>query len=209
MGISRFTRMIRRYLPLDYCGAVIVAAGNATRMGGIDKTTALLGADPVIVHTVRAFEQCEAIKEIVVVTNGLTGKSAIDYLENITEKITVVDYANQYSSNKFEVVNNSKVIKINGQNRIESLDIRLDNGDIINKPCTAVFVAMGKSTNLDLFALLDKKDGYLLTDENMRTNINSVFVAGDIRYKSLRQIVTACADGAIAATEAIKYIANN
>ncbi len=70
MGISRFTRMVRRYLPLDDCGAVIVAAGNATRMGGIDKTMALLGGEPVIVHTVRAFQSCDAIKEIVVVTRS-------------------------------------------------------------------------------------------------------------------------------------------
>ncbi|MBE6925567.1 MAG: 2-C-methyl-D-erythritol 4-phosphate cytidylyltransferase [Ruminococcaceae bacterium] len=70
MGISRYTRAIRRFLPLDYCGAVIVAAGNATRMGGIDKTMALLGNEPVIVHTVRAFQDCEAIKEIVIVTRS-------------------------------------------------------------------------------------------------------------------------------------------
>lgn len=70
MGISRFTRAIRRMLPLDYCGAVIVAAGNATRMQGIDKTMTLLGGEPVIVRTVRAFEECEAIKEIVVVTRS-------------------------------------------------------------------------------------------------------------------------------------------
>ena len=43
----------------------------------------------------------------------------------------------------------------------------------------------------------------------MKTNIDGVFVAGDIRYKRLRQIITACADGAIAGTEAIKYITNN
>lgn len=70
MGISQFTRTIRRCLPLDYCGAVIVAAGNATRMGGIDKTMALIGGEPVIVHTVRAFQQCDAIKEIVIVTRS-------------------------------------------------------------------------------------------------------------------------------------------
>ena len=75
--------------------------------------------------------------------------------------------------------------------------------------CSAVFVSLGKSTNLALYEGLDKKEGYLLTDENMRTNIDGVFVAGDIRYKTLRQIVTACSDGAIAATEAIKHISNN
>jgi thioredoxin reductase (NADPH) len=148
-------------------------------------------------------------KNIIVVTNGLTGKSSIDYLENITNNITVVDYAGNYSSNKFEVINNSQIIKINGQNRIESIDIRLDNGEVVNKACDAVFVSLGKTTNLGLYDMLDKQDGYLKTDENMRTNIDGVFVAGDIRYKSLRQIVTACADGAIAATEAIKFISNN
>ncbi len=70
MGISRFTRAMRRALPLGYCGAVIVAAGNATRMGGIDKAMALLGGVPVISRTVRAFQDCDAIQEIVVVTRG-------------------------------------------------------------------------------------------------------------------------------------------
>ena len=70
MGISRFTRTIRRLLPIDHCGAVIVAAGNATRMQGIDKTLALLAGEPVIVRTVRAFQECEAIHEIVVVTRS-------------------------------------------------------------------------------------------------------------------------------------------
>ena len=49
---------------------------------------------------------------------------------------------------------------------------------------------------------------HILSDENMHTNIEGVFVAGDIRKKSLRQIVTACSDGAIAGSEAIKYLSN-
>lgn len=68
MDISRLTRGIRKILPLKYCGAVIVAAGNASRMGGIDKTTALLGGEPVICRTVAAFQNCSAIREIVIVT---------------------------------------------------------------------------------------------------------------------------------------------
>ena len=70
MGISRFTRLVRRILPLDHCGVVIVAAGNATRMGGIDKTMAYIHGEPVIARTVRAFQNCDAIKEIVVVTRS-------------------------------------------------------------------------------------------------------------------------------------------
>ena len=68
MNISKFTKPVRKLLPLRRCGAVIVAAGSASRMGGIDKVMAELRGEPMIVHTVRAFEVCDAIAEIVIVT---------------------------------------------------------------------------------------------------------------------------------------------
>lgn len=58
----------RKVLPLKKCGAVIVAAGSASRMGGIDKVMAPLGGEPMICRTVRTFQDCDAIKEIVIVT---------------------------------------------------------------------------------------------------------------------------------------------
>ena len=68
MNISKYTKPARKLLPLRRCGAVIVAAGSASRMGGIDKVMAELKGEPMIVHTVRAFQNCDAIKEIVIVT---------------------------------------------------------------------------------------------------------------------------------------------
>ena len=68
MNITKYTRMARKALPLRYTGAVIVAAGSASRMGGIDKVMAPLKGEAMIVHTLRAFQDCDAIKEIVVVT---------------------------------------------------------------------------------------------------------------------------------------------
>lgn len=68
MKIQDLTRTARKILPLKYCGAVIVAAGTASRMGGIDKVMAKLRGEPMIVHTVRAFQLCDAIREIVIVT---------------------------------------------------------------------------------------------------------------------------------------------
>ncbi len=68
MNISKFTKLARKALPLKPCGAVIVAAGTASRMGGIDKVMAPLMGEPMIVHTVRAFQNCDAIREIIVVT---------------------------------------------------------------------------------------------------------------------------------------------
>ena len=68
MDITKVTRPARKLLKLQYCGAVIVAAGTASRMGGIDKVMAPLGGEPMIARTVRAFQDCDAISEIVVVT---------------------------------------------------------------------------------------------------------------------------------------------
>ena len=68
MGMDKLTNAMRKVLPLKKCGAVIVAAGSASRMGGIDKVMAPIGGEPIIVHTVRAFQNCDAIRQIVVVT---------------------------------------------------------------------------------------------------------------------------------------------
>ncbi|MBR2047558.1 MAG: 2-C-methyl-D-erythritol 4-phosphate cytidylyltransferase [Oscillospiraceae bacterium] len=68
MDITKFTKPARKVLPLRHCGAVIVAAGSASRMEGIDKVMAPLKGQPMIVHTVRAFQECDAIREIVIVT---------------------------------------------------------------------------------------------------------------------------------------------
>ena len=55
MKINVITKHMRKWLPLQYCGAVIVAAGSARRMGGIDKVMAPLNGEPMILRTVRAF----------------------------------------------------------------------------------------------------------------------------------------------------------
>ena len=68
MDITKVTKPARKLLKLPYCGAVIVAAGSASRMGGIDKVMAKLRGEPMIVHTLRAFQECDAVSEIVVVT---------------------------------------------------------------------------------------------------------------------------------------------
>ena len=72
-----------------------------------------------------------------------------------------------------------------------------------------LFGFIGYNPNSQLFeGMLDMEHGYIKTDENMHTNIPGVFAAGDIRVKSLRQVVTAAADGAIAAMQAEHFISN-
>lgn len=78
MDMKAVSRAIRSILPVRYCGAVIVAAGTASRMGGIDKVMAPLRGEPMICRTVRAFQESEVIKEIVIVTRP-------DLMETIRE----------------------------------------------------------------------------------------------------------------------------
>lgn len=79
MNIRKVTRAVRKALPLGRCGAVIVAAGTASRMGGIDKVMAPLGGEPMLVRTVRTFENSDAIKDIVIVTR-----------EDLVDKVTAL-----------------------------------------------------------------------------------------------------------------------
>ena len=79
-----FATKLRKVLPLRSCGVVIVAAGTASRMGGIDKVMAPLKEEPMILHTVRAFQESPAIKEIVVVTRQ-------DLIEQITARCKDMD----------------------------------------------------------------------------------------------------------------------
>ena len=68
MKSTKVSAALRKILPLKYCGAVIVAAGNASRMGGIDKVMAELRGEPMIVRTARTFQESPVIREIVIVT---------------------------------------------------------------------------------------------------------------------------------------------
>lgn len=71
-----------------------------------------------------------------------------------------------------------------------------------------IFIYIGLVPNTDYLKGKIKlsEDGYIITDENMKTDIEGVYAAGDIRKKSLRQIVTAVADGAQAAMSAVEYL---
>ena len=101
------------------------------------------------------------------------------------------------------VIYNSVITKINGTNYLESIEVNNEELKV-----DGLFIAIGKIPNLEyLNGLLDtNSDGYIKSNELCHTNIEGIFVAGDIREKTLRQLVTATSDGAIAATEAIKYI---
>ena len=87
--------------------------------------------------------------------------------------------------------------------------LNLVSGEEENLALDGVFVSIGRSPASGLVAgqLVLDGDGYIIADESTRTNLPGVFAAGDVRTTPLRQIVTATADGAVAATAAQEYLA--
>ena len=77
--VKCLTKWGRKALKVKYCGAVIVAAGTASRMGGVDKVMAPLAGEPMIRYSVRAFQECQVIREVVIVTR-----------QDLMEKIAVL-----------------------------------------------------------------------------------------------------------------------
>ena len=105
MDITRVTKPARKLLPLKKCGAVIVAAGTASRMGGIDKVMATLKGEPMIVRTVRTFQNCDAISEIVIVTRS-------DLIQTIGDLCSGFDKV--------------KAVVVGGKSRQESVNLGLN-----------------------------------------------------------------------------------
>ena len=105
MDITKVTKPARKLLPLKKCGAVIVAAGTASRMGGIDKVMAPLKGEPMIVRTVRTFQNCDAIFEIVIVTRS-------DLIQKIGDLCTGFDKV--------------KAVVVGGNSRQESVNLGLN-----------------------------------------------------------------------------------
>ena len=131
------------------------------------------------------------------------------YLINRSDKFKVEENLLNELNNKsnIEIILNTNITKLNGKEYLESIEISKDNNtSVLNVSC--LFVAVGRIPENQNFAKLINLDdkGYVIADENCHTNVDGIFVSGDNRTKSLRQLVTATSDGAVSAMEAIKYI---
>ena len=162
-------------------------------------------------------------KVIGVVGGGNSALEEAQFLSRFAEKVLLVrrhDYFNgeqqrvdEVEANpKIEIMYNYDLVDVNGDNFMESAIIRnTKTGEEKEIEMKAVFGYIGTEPKTDLFKQdikLDKQ-GYIITDENMNTNVRGVYAAGDVRAKRYRQITTAVSDGTIAALEAEKYILDN
>ena len=113
------------------------------------------------------------------------------------------------SRENIQIHYDSVVQQIQGENTVESVEIKnKKTGESSVIPCQGIFIAVGLVAKNQLFspAVAVDEGGYIKAGEDCKTNIPGVFAAGDTRTKSVRQLVTAAADGAVAAVEAANYI---
>lgn len=158
--------------------------------------------------------------EITVVGGGDTAIEEAIYLTKFASKVTVIHRRDKLraakvlqeramENEKIRFVWDSVVEEIKGDGLVQSIVVKnVKDGALTEIPVQGVFVYVGQIPHTQYFIGTLEKDArdYLITDEDMCTNIPGVFAAGDVRRKSLRQVVTAAGDGAIAAVSAIKYI---
>ena len=206
-----------------YAKTVIICTGSEKNHLGCPGETELTGAGVTYCATCDAafFEDLPvyvvgggdaAVEEAIYLTKFVRDVTVIQNLSQLTCADSIKEKA--FANKKIKrYIYNSSVIEIKGTDQIESIVIQNNQtGEISElKPedgsAFGLFVFIGLRPNTEIFEdVLPLEKGYIRTDEEMRTSIPGVFAAGDVRVKSLRQVVTAVADGAIAAVNAQKYI---
>ena len=159
-------------------------------------------------------------KKIVVIGGGDSACSEATYLSSISGDVSIIHRRDSFRAQKSVIdkmlaagvkpIYDTVVESINGSNKVESVTLKnVKTGESSEFKTDAVFIFTGMIPQTELVGMLPKDDaGYLITDENMETSMPGLFAAGDVRSKPFRQIVTAVADGAIAALTVASRVEN-
>ena len=161
-------------------------------------------------------------KKVAVNGGGNTALEDAIYLADIAETVYLIHRRDTFKAEEvlidklkekqnIKTIMNTKITKINGENKLENIEITNENNEPTTLEIDALFIAVGQVPETENFKKLINinEQGYVIATEDCKTNIKNIFVAGDNRTKQLRQLVTATSDGAVAATQAIKYINDN
>jgi len=159
--------------------------------------------------------------KIAVVGGGDTAVQEAIYLTKFAKEVTVIHRRGELRASaiiqerakntpKLNFILESQVVAVNGEKEVESLLIRHNDGSEKVVDFQGVFILVGINPNKESLPLdqLDNSDGFINTDANMRTNIPGVMAIGDIRTDSIRQVVSATGDGAVAEKMAEHYLEN-
>ena len=211
-------KKVRTNLGEYEAGAVILATGSENRRLGAAREQDLIG---------RGVSYCATCdgnffrnRDVAVVGGGNTALEDALYLAELANKVYLIHRRDSFRGEEasverlrqkenVEFVLNATVTALLGEKRLSGIEVTDKlSGEVRTIEVKGLFVAVGRVPANDSFRELVEVDpaGYVVAGENCHTGIPGVFVAGDARTKEVRQLVTAASDGAVAATEAVKYL---
>ncbi len=193
---------------------VIIATGCKTKKLGLKDEERLTG------RGVSYCASCDggffANKVVAVVGGGNTAIGDVEYLSRLAKKIYLINRSEKFRAGDYavskikkyknlEILTNAQVVELFGSEKLEAISIK-DNEGRKKLAVDGLFIAIGSIPDLDFvkFDLQTDPSGYIIVDDNMRTNIKNLYACGDITNRDFRQIVVACAEGAIAGNSAIE-----
>lgn len=198
---------------------IIIATGLKKRKLNLENEDKLLG---------RGISYCATCdgnfyknKNVAVVGGGNTALEDALYLSNIASKVYLIHRRDNFrgekklisevkEKNNIELILNSNITKIIGEDNLNSIEITDNRNNISKLEIDGLFIAIGNIPDNNRFKnIIDlDENGYIIANANLKTKTDNIYVAGDTRVKTLRQLVTATSDGAIAVTEIIKEMEN-
>ncbi len=195
---------------------VIIANGSTERKLGVAREEELLGRGVSYCAT------CDGAfyrgKKVAVNGGGNSAVYSALYLSEIAEKVYLVHRRAEFRAEKglmervretknIEIVAPGEVVGLVGEEQVERIRVKT-GAEVREIEVEGVFVAIGREAKNEAFLSVVEldKDGYIKAGEDCKTSTPGIFCAGDTRAKSVRQLVTATADGAVAATGAVEYL---
>ena len=197
--------------------AVILATGSLNRKLGVDGENKFLGKGVSYCAT------CDGAlyknKNVAVVGGGNTALEDAKYLSDFVKKLYLIHRRNEFrgdqatvkelaSKKNVEFVLEANVSKLFGTNSLEKIEVSKLDGTKRELDVDGLFVAVGQVPGNGAFENLVTLDsmGYVVAGEDCKTKIDGIFVAGDARTKTIRQLTTAAADGTVAGLAAVNYV---
>jgi thioredoxin reductase (NADPH) len=198
--------------------SIIVASGAQAKRLGIRGEERLIGRGVSYCGT------CDAPlfkgKEAVVIGGGDRALEEAIFLSSYASKVTVIHRRNALRASRIledKARNNQKISfllenvieEIVGKDRVEKIRIKnVNTGSVTDFSCQGVFIFAGINPDTGFLKNILNMDesGFIITDQDLRTSRQGIFACGDCRKKSLYQVINACAEGAVAADSAHKYL---
>ena len=194
------------------CANIVIATGRKPKELSLPLEKELTG------HGISYCALCDGMffkdKDVAVIGGGNSAISEALYLSNICHKVYLIHRKDEYrasltltdklkSKKNIELIVNSNVTKLNEENDcLKSIVINNDKEIMVS----CLFIYIGGSPDISFMDNINikTKDGYIITDSNMETNIKGIYACGDVLYKNIYQLTTAVGEATVAASSIIK-----